>query len=198
VNIHRQKSCLCTFHKCVCGNGGAAPHILTSVLVRDERSVSQPSLFTHITDRQPLTRYALITAFLRFANIVKFSKKRNRYCLCLESKHHFSVLYPVSWSPHYLRSASSLYWGTGLKEKEFWKILFVGTRSQISTVPRFYGTDSEGGLMKKKKIVEYIYRELNNFHINKIQQDATVCRCLFTEKSLYMFQVSIAPIIRST
>ena len=34
--------------------------------------------------------------------------------------------------------------------------------------------------------------------INKIQQDATVCRYLFTAKSLYMFQVSIAPIIRST
>ena len=35
-------------------------------------------------------------------------------------------------------------------------------------------------------------------HINKIQQGATVCRYLFTAKSLYMFRVSIAPIIRST
>ena len=35
-------------------------------------------------------------------------------------------------------------------------------------------------------------------YINKIQQDATVCRYLFNSKSLYMFQVSIAPIIRST
>ena len=35
-------------------------------------------------------------------------------------------------------------------------------------------------------------------HINKIQRDATVCRYLFTAKSLYMFWVSIAPIIRST
>jgi len=33
---------------------------------------------------------------------------------------------------------------------------------------------------------------------NKIQQDATVYRYLYTEKSLYMFRVSIAPIIRST
>ena len=31
-------------------------------------------------------------------------------------------------------------------------------------------------------------------YINKIQQDATVCRYLFTAKSLYMFRVSIIPI----
>ena len=35
-------------------------------------------------------------------------------------------------------------------------------------------------------------------YINKIQRDATVCRCLFTAKLIYMFRVSIAPIIRST
>jgi len=35
-------------------------------------------------------------------------------------------------------------------------------------------------------------------NINKIQQDETVCRYLFTAKSVYMFRVSIAPIIRST
>ena len=34
--------------------------------------------------------------------------------------------------------------------------------------------------------------------INKIQQDGTVCRYLFTANLLYMFRVSIAPIIRST
>jgi hypothetical protein len=34
--------------------------------------------------------------------------------------------------------------------------------------------------------------------INKIQRDATVCRRPFTAKLLYMFRVSIAPIIRST
>ena len=40
---------------------------------------------------------------------------------------------------------------------------------------------------------------LHHLHyINKIQQDATVCRYLFTAKWLYMFRVSIAPIIRST
>ena len=36
------------------------------------------------------------------------------------------------------------------------------------------------------------------YYINKIQWDATVCRCLFTAKLLYVFRVSIAPIIRST
>ena len=36
------------------------------------------------------------------------------------------------------------------------------------------------------------------FYINKIQQDATVFRYLFTAKLFYMFRMSIAPIIRST
>jgi hypothetical protein len=72
-----------------------------------------------------------------------------RYYLCLESKHHFSVLYPVSWSPHRLRSASCVYWCTGFKVKGFWKIVFVGTLSQISTVPRYGGTDYEGHFMTK-------------------------------------------------
>jgi len=43
--------------------------------------------------------------------------------------------------------------------------------------------------------------ELDKFfatYINKFQQDATVCRYLFTAESLYMFRMSIAPIIRST
>ena len=34
--------------------------------------------------------------------------------------------------------------------------------------------------------------------IDKIQQDATVCRYLLTASLLYMFWASIAPIIRST
>jgi len=44
----------------------------------------------------------------------------------------------------------------------------------------------------------YTERYDNNSIINKIQQDATVCRYLFTAKSLCMFRMSIAPIIRST
>jgi len=35
-------------------------------------------------------------------------------------------------------------------------------------------------------------------YINKIQWDATICRCLFTAKVRYIFRVSIAPIIRGT
>jgi len=37
----------------------------------------------------------------------------------------------------------------------------------------------------------------NNNNNNNSQQDATVCRYLFTLNLLYMFRVSIAPIIRS-
>jgi hypothetical protein len=40
--------------------------------------------------------------------------------------------------------------------------------------------------------------EIRSLYINKIQQYATVCRYLFTTKLIYMFRVSIAPIIRST
>jgi len=36
------------------------------------------------------------------------------------------------------------------------------------------------------------------FYYNKIQQGATVRMYLFTAKLLYMFRVSIAPIIRGT
>ena len=38
----------------------------------------------------------------------------------------------------------------------------------------------------------------SSVYISKIQRDATVCRCLFTAELLYMFRVSIAPIVRST
>jgi hypothetical protein len=44
----------------------------------------------------------------------------------------------------------------------------------------------------------YIRGSVRRDYINKIQRDATVCRCLFTANLLYMFRVSIAPIIRST
>jgi len=44
----------------------------------------------------------------------------------------------------------------------------------------------------------YSYSRTSWLHINKIQRDVTVCRCLFTTKLLFMFRVSIAPIIRST
>ena len=45
--------------------------------------------------------------------------------------------------------------------------------------------------LQKKATISFVV-------INKIQQDATVCRYLFTAKLRYMFRVSIAPIIRST
>jgi len=51
-----------------------------------------------------------------------------------------------------------------------------------------------------KKYSFFFYSSFECFlsYINKIQQDGTVCRYLFTAKSLYMFRVSIAPIIRIT
>jgi len=36
------------------------------------------------------------------------------------------------------------------------------------------------------------------YYIDKIQQDAPVCGYLFTADILYVFRVSITPIIRST
>ena len=35
-------------------------------------------------------------------------------------------------------------------------------------------------------------RERRRIRVNKIQQDATVCKYLFTAKSLYMFRVSMS------
>ena len=52
--------------------------------------------------------------------------------------------------------------------------------------------------MRKQNFIFYIRVSVRRNYINKIQQDATVCMYLFTAKSLYMFRVSIAPIIMST
>ena len=55
-------------------------------------------------------------------------------------------------------------------------------------------------VIENKNVSQKRYRRERNscFNINKIQRDATVCRCLFTAKLLYMFRVSIAPIMRNT
>ena len=60
----------------------------------------------------------------------------------------------------------------------------------------------EMGLVVRKvrtaiEIEFYVHGSVHR-NSNKIQQDAIVCRYLFTAKSLYMSRVSIAPIIRST
>ena len=63
-------------------------------------------------------------------------------------------------------------------------------------------TLSWGKFKKKIRVVNYKTNFNPNLfvsgYINKIQQDATICRYLFTAKSLYIFRVSIAPIVRST
>ena len=43
-----------------------------------------------------------------------------------------------------------------------------------------------------------IYMKIGNKQFEEIQQDATVCRYLFTAKLLYMFRASVAPSIGST
>jgi len=57
--------------------------------------------------------------------------------------------------------------------------------------------DLYSGLFHNTYLLSYFRRPWYSY-INKIQQDATVCRYIFTGKSLYIFRVSIAPIIRST
>jgi len=72
--------------------------------------------------------------------------------------------------------------------------------SYILWNPKFHN-----GFLKNQSSVR-ILNQVNPVHsrptdclnIDKIQQDATVCRYIFTAKSLYMFRVSIAHIFRST
>ena len=64
------------------------------------------------------------------------------------------------------------------------------------------GTESSWFMFLQFVVLQHISAEdegtLSWSFISKIQQDATVCRYLFTAKSLYVFRVSIAPIIRRT
>jgi len=46
-----------------------------------------------------------------------------------------------------------------------------------------------------KCVQYYCHRVSTQLHINKIKREATLWGCLFTAKLLYMFRVSIAPII---
>ena len=55
--------------------------------------------------------------------------------------------------------------------------------------------NSEPGIKEKSILCQQIFL---NVCIDKIQQDATVCRYLFTASLLYTFRASTAPIIRST
>ena len=69
-----------------------------------------------------------------------------------------------------------------LKKKAIWNFLFL----------------KMGNWEVNKIRIIYSWFRASWLYINKIQRDATVFRCLFTAKLLYMFRVSIAPIIRST
>ena len=74
-------------------------------------------------------------------------------------------------------------------------------RKSTSTCFGHICSPSSGGILyiySNWYVMCFSIDKLTDIYINKIQQDATVCRYLFTAKSLYMFRVSIAPIIRST
>ena len=55
----------------------------------------------------------------------------------------------------------------------------------------------KSALWRVAKRLSYI-EDAQCLNVNKIQQDAIVCRYFFTANLLYIFWVSIAPIIRST
>jgi hypothetical protein len=88
--------------------------------------------------------------------------------------------------------------------KENWKLcVFCNWTSHISSLST--SVNYEILLTSRDRVVifyiTYCNKKTTEFcphYINKIQREATVCRCLFTAKLLYMFRASIAPIIRST
>ena len=96
-----------------------------------------------------------------------------------------SLIFHRDWRWKYMWT---IFWGIwfpwGIEYREWnkvyiitlWEVLSLGSHSLVGCV------------------VEYF----DSYNINKIQQDETGCRYLFTAKSLYMFRVSIAPIIRGT
>ena len=67
--------------------------------------------------------------------------------------------------------------------------------SKVSVLADIFTTKRSFGIGVGKENTMLV---LHILYIIKIQQDATVCRYLFTAKSLYIFRVSIAPIIRIT
>ena len=115
-------------------------------------------------------------------------------------KHSERLLSQCHCPPHELpkeRALSSAIW-KGLTKKHI-KDQFVPHRDTCHLHYRKHPVNSVLGThhcssenhTKYTKYTVWLY-------INKIQRDATVCRYLFTAKLLYMFRVSIAPIIRST
>ena len=89
-------------------------------------------------------------------------------------------------------------------EKAYWMIkrdllpvIALNTSTHART-RRAQNLELETGVRKISGKILYSWFRASWLYINKIQQDATVCRYLFTAKSLYVFRASIAPIIRST
>ena len=92
---------------------------------------------------------------------------------------------------HSVNKAGCFRWLNSIPNNHFCHFLFFPT-VPLPFCILFYQ------LSEKNKILQQHVNSDQNTYINKIQRDATVCRCLFTAKLLYMFRVSIAPIIRSS
>jgi len=71
-------------------------------------------------------------------------------------------------------------------------------KPKYHTTPCYYSPTAVTNIPTHIVLLIFIVRKFLYIYINKIQQDATVCRYLFTVKLLYIFRVSIAPIIRNT
>ena len=122
---------------------------------------------------------------------------------CTKKEHQrMSLSIPTAnclWWNHYVLPIPEIYRVAVMDNKVFYDV----TRCRL--------LDALLGLVPPSYWSSTLLRNVSNYQwtlitsqkswpkcINKIQQDATVCRYLFTASLLYMFRASIAPIIRST
>ena len=110
-----------------------------------------------------------------------------RFKIFTRMTQHVSYLFPLSFNKSAERNMNKeTYKRTGFKKEPMVYIQRRSVRTQVGQPAAL----TQLTYLHIEESVAYIY-------INKIQRDATVCRCLFTAKLLHMFRVSIAPIIRS-
>ena len=110
------------------------------------------------------------------------------YMSSMEEQHNSS-----SHTAHKIDVSKQLHLQGWLQLKSMMCCLRLACAACVASVPEFLICS----FRKYMSLMQVCYYKPIPY-INKIQQDATVCRYLFTAKSLYMFRVSIAPIIRST
>ena len=99
----------------------------------------------------------------------------SRWCLCVSCNSHIESKY-IPWAT--------------LKDWSFcWTQTVFSVRVKVKFCMQFRWSYT---------FFLYSWFRASWLYINNIQRDATVCRCLFTAKLLYMLRVSIALIVRST